>query len=288
MSSTRDLRGLSVSTLNGQGAITLIDYMGSDADIVQAARVSYGREAEVMMGSNEEKLIRYLMRHRHTSPFEMAELKFMIYAPMDLWRQWVRHRTASINEYSTRYSEALDLAQETPSHHWRFQSDNNKQGSSDLNLKPSEGGDYLSRREQQFHHHAREIYEERLLMGVAREQARKDLPLSTMTKAFWKIDLHNLLHFLKLRMDSHAQKEIREYATVIGERFVSRLFPITWRAFLDYQLDAITLSRMEVDLLREMIHSRKHEQEVFYPDEMSEREKKEFNNTFQISESIRV
>lgn len=287
MSSKRDLRGLSVSTLNGQGSVTLIDYMGSDADIVQAARVSYGREDEVTMGSKEEKLIRYLMRHRHTSPFEMVELKFMIYAPMDLWRQWVRHRTASINEYSTRYSEALDMAQITPQDMWRIQSTNNKQGSSGENLNINDGA-YLSRREEELHQHAREVYVERLSMGVAREQARKDLPLSTFTKAFWKIDLHNLLHFLKLRMDSHAQKEIREYATVIGERFVRHLFPITWQAFLDYQLDAVTLSRMEVDLLKKLIHTRKHEQEIFYPDEMTEREKKEFNNIFQISEAIRV
>lgn len=286
MSSTRDLRGVSVSTLNGQGSVTLIDYMGSDADIVQAARVSYGREDEVTMGSKEEKLIRYLMRHRHTSPFEMVELKFMIYAPMDLWRQWVRHRTASINEYSTRYSEALNTAQITLQDMWRIQSTNNKQGSSGENLNINDGA-YLTRREKELHQHAREVYVERLGMGVAREQARKDLPLSTFTKAFWKIDLHNLLHFLKLRMDSHAQKEIREYATVIGERFVSRLFPITWQAFLDYQLDAVTLSRMEVDLLRELLHS-KNDRVVTYPTDMTEREKKEFNNIFQISEAIRV
>lgn len=221
--------------VNNQGWIMLCDVMGTDHDIAEAARTSYGKSEKDT--HKDEHLIRYLMRHGHTSPFEMAELKFMVYVPMDVWRQWVRHRTASINEYSTRYSVAIDQMYEAPE--WRLQDQGNKQGSDGLLDK--ESAEKLSEKEEAFHKAARELYDERIEMGVAREQARKDLPLSTFTQAYWKIDLKNLLNFLRLRCDKHAQKEIRAYADVIFE-MVKTLFPLTWRAFVEYQREAITFS----------------------------------------------
>ena len=198
------------------GFVRVVDYMGSDASIVQAARVSYGVGTRQV--HEDRGLIRYLMRHHHTTPFEMCELKLHVRVPMDCWRQWIRHRTANVNEYSTRYSIAIDAAQTTPPTNWRLQSPTNRQGSTGLlNL---EAGTQLSQKEAAFHHAARELYEERLASGVAREQARKDLPLSTYTEAYWKIDLHNLFHFLSLRIDAQAQTEIRAYAEVIGTNVV--------------------------------------------------------------------
>lgn len=242
------------------GFICLQDVMGSDADICQAARTSYQKGTKST--SDNETLIRYLMRHRHTSPFEMAELKFMVRVPMDCWRQWVRHRTANINEYSTRYSEAIESQQKTAPDQWRAQSKNNKQGSSgdDLHWPELEKNQYdprndnacknlrelLTEMEKRTQSHARFTYEQRIACGVAREQARKDLPLSTYTEAYWKIDLHNLLHFLSLRMDSHAQQEIREYANIIGNEIVAKLFPLTWQAFQDYRLNSVTLSAFDI------------------------------------------
>lgn len=227
------------------GFVRVTDYMGSDSSIVQAARVSYGTGTKQV--HQDRGLIRYLMRHAHTTPFEMCELKLHLRVPMDCWRQWIRHRTANVNEYSTRYSIAIDAAQKTASDEWRAQSVQNRQGSGTyLN---SAVGVTLTKRERELQTLAREVYEERLKAGVAREQARKDLPLSTYTEAYWKIDLHNLLHFLHLRMDAHAQSEIRQYATVIGEEIVQRWCPIAWEAFLDFQMHALRLSKIEADII---------------------------------------
>jgi len=178
----------------------------------------------------------------------MCELKLHVRVPMDTWRQWIRHRTANVNEYSTRYSEAIDAAQRTAPDAWRLQATTNRQGSGGM-LEPSLGGSF-SEQEDELQQQAREVYEARIAAGVAREQARKDLPLSTYTEAYWKIDLHNLLHFLALRMDSHAQLEIRSYARVIGEEIVARWVPTAWQAFLDYQVNATPLSRLETDIVR--------------------------------------
>lgn len=231
------------------GFVCLVDVMGSDAAIVQAARVSYGEGTKRV--SDDRTLIRYLMRHRHTTPFEMAELKFLVRVPMDVWRQWIRHRTASVNEYSTRYSVAIDAAHRTASGEWRLQSSANRQGSHGK-LAESLGAE-LSAEEKELQDRAREVYQRRLSLGVAREQARKDLPLSTYTEAYWKIDLHNLLHFLELRLDSSAQWEIRQYARVIGEEIVAPLFPITWQAFLDYRLHSVLLTRLDVEVIRRLV-----------------------------------
>ena len=254
--------------LFNDGFIALVDVMGDDADIVQAARTSYKglkRNGDTTTNDTDEKLLRYLMRHRHTTPFEMAELKFMIRVPMDCWRQWIRHRMASVNEYSTRYAAAIDARQETEAGEWRLQATSNKQGSAGILTKwpenwsvepdvDSDGekspvwivtgppksdyiaddkhfvvprdpaaaeltpGEFLTFLEKEHHNTSADTYLTRLALGVAKEQARKDLPLSTYTEAYWKIDLHNLLHFLGLRMDAHAQKEIRDAARTISDR----------------------------------------------------------------------
>ncbi|WP_146591696.1 FAD-dependent thymidylate synthase [Posidoniimonas polymericola] len=223
------------------GFVRLVDTMGDDSSIVQAARISYG--AGTKRVSEDRGLIRYLMRNRHSTPFEMCEVKLHVRVPMDAWRQWIRHRTANVNEYSTRYSEAIDAKQKTPAESWRVQSRSNKQGSGDC--LATDSGKLLSSREAELHQLAEEVYQERLAAGVAREQARKDLPLSTYTEAYWKIDLHNLFHFLALRMDDHAQHEIRAYASVIGREIVAKWVPIAWEAFVDYRLEAMHLSRLD-------------------------------------------
>lgn len=257
-----------------QGFVKLVDVMGEDSDIADAARVSYGKGTKSV--SDDENLINYLMRHNHTTPFEMVEIKLHIKCPMDVWRQWIRHRTASVNEYSTRYSEAINDTATTEHNCWRKQSQVNRQGSFDnltewpeawrtkdpnilhapanynecivnvLNTTEDKTvGDYLSRREEELLEHSQEVYKERLEAGVAREQARKDLPLSTYTEAYWKCDLHNVFNFLRLRMDSHAQLEIRTYANIIGLDIIAKLFPLAWAAFINYKLHAINLSEKE-------------------------------------------
>jgi thymidylate synthase (FAD) len=266
-------KGTQIAVLD-KGFVQLVDWMGTDADIATAARTSYGEKRSI---SDDATLIRYLMRHRHTTPFEMCELKFRVKVPMDCWRQWIRHRMASVNEYSTRYTDAIDECQQTSPDAWRLQASNNKQGSSGEFVPLFEttgdpgtpgydgpmsawigprdeqgfplGGHELTHSESLLQSHAREVYKQRLSAGVAREQARKDLPLSNYTLAYWKIDLHNLLHFLGLRMDSHAQLEIRQYATVIGEQFVAKLFPVAWQAFLDYRVNAINLTALDQQAL---------------------------------------
>ncbi len=243
-----EILGVAFPVLSG-GFVRVIDYMGSDAAIVQAARVSYG--AGTKQVSEDRGLIRYLMRHRHTTPFEMCELKLHVRVPMDVWRQWIRHRTASVNEYSTRYSIAIDAALTTPPDGWRAQARENRQGSQ--GVLSLEIGERLSAREAQVQQVCRQAYEERLAAGVAREQARKDLPLATFTEAYWKIDLHNLLHFLALRMDSQAQEEIRAYARVIGEEIVRRWCPLTWEAFCDYRLAGVAFSRLETAVLKAVV-----------------------------------
>ena len=210
----------------------------------------------------------------------MAELKFLVYVPMAAWRQWIRHRTASVNEYSTRYSTAIDEAAVTAEDAWRSQSAANKQGSCGVveawpdgwtqdehgTVRDGDGysmssttdistpGKLLSYEERDLQQQSRSVYERRLSLGVAREQARKDLPLSTYTKAYWKIDLHNLFHFLGLRMDIHAQLEIRQYAEAVGN-IVSQLFPLAWEAFEDYRLGSAWLSRLEVEMIQQLATS---------------------------------
>jgi len=241
------LRWRKIPLLN-DGFVCLVDWMGSDSAIASAARVSYG--AGTRSVSDDRGLIRYLMRHRHTTPFEMAEVKLLVRVPMDTWRQWIRHRTASVNEYSTRYSLAIDSTYETAPDQWRKQAASNRQGS-DGKLDEASGAEF-SAAEADFHRKARQLYQARVDAGIAREQARKDLPLSTYTEAYWKCDLHNLFHFLALRMESHAQWEIVQYAAAIGEQIIRPLFPISYEAFLDYRLGAVTLTRLDQGVIQRL------------------------------------
>jgi thymidylate synthase (FAD) len=230
------------------GFVRVVDYLGTDSSIVQAARVSYGKGTKKMR--QDRGLIRYLLRHRHTTPFEMCEIKMHVRVPMDCWRQWIRHRTASINEYSTRYSVAIDATQTTEPDQWRLQAVQNRQGSEgQLDI---EKGKKLTKQEREIQDLSRHIYNKRLELGVAREQARKDLMLSTYTEAYWKIDLHNLLHFLELRMAQNAQYEIRCYADVIGYEIVSRWCPMAWESFLDYHVHSLELSALEQEVIKKI------------------------------------
>ena len=240
-----EILGVALPVLD-DGFVRVVDYMGDDGSIVQAARVSYGKGTKQV--SEDRGLIRYLLRHRHTTPFEMAEIKLHVRVPMDCWRQWIRHRTANVNEYSTRYSIAIEASQITSPDQWRQQAASNRQGSE--GFADVELGQRLSAQEKELQDHARRVYNERLELGIAREQARKDLPLSTYTEAYWKVDLHNLLHFLALRMDMHAQEEIRAYASVIGEQIASKWVPLTWEAFEDYRRGGSFFTRLDREVLK--------------------------------------
>lgn len=224
------------------GFVELIDHMGSDAEICNAARLSYGKDRKPQ--SDDRTLIRYLMRHQHTSPFEMAEVKFLVRVPIDIWRQWVRHRTASINEHSTRYTAPVKMQPHVPgADQWRMQDADNKQGSNGL-FDEKRGSDF----HDDFQYAATiaaTAYSAAIKSGVSREQARSILPLSTYTEAVWKIDLHNLMHFIALRIKPNAQAEIREYAAAILD-IVEELFPHTMEAFADYRLHALALTALDV------------------------------------------
>jgi thymidylate synthase (FAD) len=253
------------------GFVRVVDYMGDDGSIVQAARVSYG--AGTKRVHEDRGLIRYLLRHAHTTPFEMCEIKLHVRVPMDAWRQWIRHRMANVNEYSTRYSVAIDAAQRTPADKWRLQSADNRQGSAGF-MPPAQGA-ALSASEAALQDQARRLYDERLAAGVAREQARKDLPLATYTEAYWKADLHNLLHFLRLRMDDHAQEEIRVYASVIGEQIVAKWVPLVWEAFTDYRREAMYLSKLEIAIVSAMAEGRSDRAGEVFQSIASKRERRE-------------
>jgi thymidylate synthase (FAD) len=253
------------------GFVRVVDYMGDDGSVVQAARVSYG--AGTKRVHEDRGLIRYLLRHAHTTPFEMCEIKLHVRVPMDAWRQWIRHRMANVNEYSTRYSVAIDAAQRTPADKWRLQSADNRQGSAGF-MPPAQGA-ALSASEAALQDQARRLYDERLAAGVAREQARKDLPLATYTEAYWKADLHNLLHFLRLRMDDHAQEEIRVYASVIGEQIVAKWVPLVWEAFTDYRREAMYLSKLEIAIVSAMAEGRSDRAGEVFQSIASKRERRE-------------
>ena len=238
--------------VHDHGLVALTDVMprfapvGKTADfaIVQAARVSYGEGTKQV---NEDRgLIRYLARHRHTTPFEMVEFKFHHVMPIFVARQWIRHRTANINEYSARYSVVKDRFYHPGVENVRKQSLSNRQGGEEPmdNLTAKEFCDWLDEVEKTY-----EKYEKFIEKGVAREIARIALPASVYTEWYWKIDLHNLMHFLSLRMDSHAQKEIRDYATAMFA-LVQPLAPIAAEAFLDYQMESMHLTRLEIEALR--------------------------------------
>ena len=235
--------------VGARGHVTLIDLMGNDEAHVRAARVSYGNGTKTVR--EDRALIRYLVRHAHSSPLEMSEIVFHIKAPIHVVRQIVRHRTASMNEESLRYSVVKDEFEFTEADEWRLQSKDNKQGSSGLlSDRDAVLADLYSQEEASLLSSIKGFYHRMVDVGVAREMARKILPLSTYTEFFWKIDVRNLFHFLKLRLDSHAQQEIREFAQAIYQ-IVQLWIPLTTEAFNDYQLNAAMLSAQEIAILME-------------------------------------
>jgi thymidylate synthase (FAD) len=231
------------------GFVRLIDYMGDDAAIVQAARVSYGKGTKKVR--EDRGLIRYLMRHAHTSPFEMCELKLHVKLPIFVARQWIRHRTANVNEISARYS-VLDREFYLPSpEDLAVQSVSNKQGRGQV-VDPDTAAQVLSllkRDSQQTFDTYTSLMADH---DIARELARINLNVGTYTQWYWKVDLHNLLHFLRLRLHPHAQKEIRVYGEVIGD-MVKSWVPHTWEAFSDYRLGGAFLSSQGVELVRALL-----------------------------------
>ncbi len=233
------------------GFVRVIDYMGDDAAVVQAARVSYGRGTKKT--SEDAALIRYLMRHRHTTPFEMAEIKYHIKLPIFVARQWIRHRTASVNEYSARYS-ILDREFYIPEpEHLAAQSAVNRQGRGEVLQGEAAARALRILREdsERTHDHYAELLAEddEDRPGLARELARMNLTLNTYTQWYWKSDLHNLLGFLALRADAHAQWEIRAYAEAML-RTVEAWVPLTFAAFRDYRLGAVMLSAAALAVVR--------------------------------------
>jgi thymidylate synthase (FAD) len=232
-----------------KGFVRLVDYLGSDARIVQAARVSYGEGTKTFR--QDRGLIAYLMRNDHTSPFEQVNFTFHIKMPIFVARQWIRHRTARVNEISGRYSVMADEAYLPDKAHINLQSEDNKQGRSEEPVDPKvqEQVAQLLASDQQ---RAFDTYHQLLDLGIARELARIDLPLSLYTQWYWQMDLHNLFHFLSLRLDSHAQYEIRAYAEVILS-MVRAVCPIACEAFEDLVLNAKRFSAEELDAVRAMI-----------------------------------
>lgn len=252
------------------GFIRVIDYMGDDGAIVQAARVSYGRGARRV--SDDRGLIRYLMRNRHTTPFEMCEIKLHVKLPIFVARQWIRHRTANVNEYSARYS-ILDREFYVPTADViATQSSSNRQGrDKQLSAVAAQRVQELLREDadRAYVHYQELLNEDRNgspldpnRTGLARELARINLSLNYYTQWYWKVDLHNLLHFLLLRADPHAQHEIRVYAQVILEQIVKVWVPLTYGAFRDYGLDARLLSNQALGVVRALVSGRHEEAEA--------------------------
>ena len=234
-----------------KGFVRLVDSMGGDDAIVQSARVSYGKGTSKV--SQDRGLIRYLMRHRHTTPFEMVEFKFHCKMPIFVARQWVRHRTANINEYSLRYSEARDEFYFPDPDHIEFQSTLNKQGRMgevDEDLKKKVQAYFKEISDRSF-----EIYCELNEAGVARELARAILPVNLYTEWYWKNDLHNLLHFIGLRSDGHAQYEIRVFSDAMAT-YVKQVAPFAWEAYQDYVVKGMRFSKIEQSILERKLPER--------------------------------
>ena len=269
------------------GFIRVIDYMGDDSSIVQSARVSYGKGTKKI--SNDKGLIKYLMRHRHSTPFEMCEIKFHIKLPIFIARQWIRHRTANVNEYSARYS-ILDKEFYIPSaENLAAQSAINNQGRGDA-LTDDEASNVIQilkkDSEQTYSNYETLLNEssegniiDESKSGIARELARMNLTLNTYTQWYWKIDLNNLLHFLALRADDHAQYEIRVYADAMLE-IVKKWVPLTYEAFEDYRIGGTELSAKEVNLMIKLL---KGEKVSFEEEGLSKREWSELKRKFEIS-----
>jgi len=272
------------------GFIRVVDYMGDDSSIVQAARVSYGKGTKKV--STDSGLIKYLMRHRHSTPFEMCEIKYHVKLPIFIARQWIRHRTANVNEYSARYS-ILDKEFYLPAkEHLAAQSSINRQGRGQI-INGQQADDILKILKDD----AQRTYEnyEKLLNekfdgsvidegkdGLARELARMNLTLNTYTQWYWKTDLLNLLNFLSLRADSHAQYEIRAYADIMLDT-VKRWVPITYEAFMDYRVGGMELSAKSKQVIQKMI---KGEKCTYEDSGLSKREWNELMSSFGFTENL--
>jgi thymidylate synthase (FAD) len=262
------------------GFIRVVDYMGTDASIVQAARVSYG--AGTKKTSEDQGLINYLMRHSHTTPFEMCEIKLHIKLPIFVMRQLVRHRTASINEYSARYSVLCNEFYIPEMEKLARQSDTNKQGRSDTPFDAAEAEkviDVLSKSSVEAYESYRHMLED---LSLTRELARIVLPVSVYTEIYWKINLHNLFHFLKLRADVHAQYEIRCYAEEIFN-IVKCWVPFSYEAFMRYRKECVNVSLQWVEIINRMIAGQNITQEN---SGLSKGEWKEFTGAFRLKSSV--
>ncbi len=247
------------------GFIRVVDYMGNDTSIVQAARVSYGKGTKKV--STDSGLIKYLMRHWHSTPFEMCEIKYHVKLPIFIARQWIRHRTANVNEYSARYS-ILDKEFYIPRpEHMSAQSTINKQGRGD-NLSKKDIEKFIKilkdDADRNYKHYENMLNEDQSgkiiddnKTGLSRELARINLTLNTYTQWYWKIDLHNLLHFLFLRDDPHAQYEIQAYAEIILDKIVKRWVPHTYSAFKEFQLESYNLSKTAIEVIKKKLQGQK-------------------------------
>jgi len=249
------------------GFVKLVEVMGDDSSIVQSARVSYGKGTKNV--SQDEGLIRYLMRHQHTTPFEMVEFKFHCRMPIFVARQWIRHRTANVNEVSARYSEMPDWFYEPRPELCTTQSAQNKQGGTGTPVEDSEeiAASFGKTQDQIY-----EEYEGYLEKKMRRELARINLPVSLYTEWYWKIDLHNLFHFLHLRLDQHAQYEIRVFGEAMAT-LVKPHVPMAWKAFEDYSLESMNFSRLELAELKRLLAGEKlHLEDTI----LNKRERREF------------
>ena len=266
-----------------KGFIRVIDYMGDDSSIVQAARVSYGKGTKKV--SEDKNLINYLISHRHSTPFEMNEIKLHIKLPIFVARQWIRHRTANVNEYSARYS-ILDKEFYIPEkENIQAQSKTNNQGREE-NLSTSEIQECLSilkkNADKNYRQYKELLNEDEMgnkindsKKGIARELARMVLPISSYTQWYWKIDLHNLMHFLSLRFDPHAQYEIRVYAEkILG--ILKNWVPMTYEAFVEHRLENFTLSKSGVEYLKNILNSNNNNVKI------SKRELREIEKKFRL------
>lgn len=243
------------------GFVRVVDYMGDDSSIVQAARVSYGKGTKQV--NQDAGLINYLLRHRHTTPFEMCEIKFHLKMPIFVARQWIRHRTANVNEYSARYS-VLDKEFYIPKpEELAAQSSKNHQGRGEEALSEEEAArviEILKGDADQCYAHYEELMNtyangqtiDDNKKGIARELARMNLPINVYTQWYWKIDLHNLMHFLFLRADSHAQYEIRVFAQAMLD-VVKKWVPITYDAFMDHRVNSVSISGKGIDVVKRML-----------------------------------
>lgn len=262
---------ISEMNVHEYGHVALVSIYGSDDLVVDAAQVSYGKtlskvQEKYRTEKETRRLIRYLMRHRHTSPFEQAEVTFYLRLPIFVCRQLIRHRTANVNEYSARYSELSDDFYVPTAAYVNKQSTTNKQGRDDESM---ENADEIRQLMLSAQEEGLRTYKKLLELGVSRELARVTTSVGTYTEMYWKCDLHNLMHFLKLRLDPHAQQEIRDFATAMYV-LVFPHFTHSFQAFEDYSINAYTLSAMEQRLLAEMMGN--GGKLPYKPDDMSDRE----------------